>query len=255
MDIFENKVSEEKFKSTNSLWNKLHLCESWSLGFVSQLIKEKKFKTKEEWYDFYFKSGQERLNRIKLLSKEEQDKLLCGKSYDYNGENKNLNLYYGRTKQEIAQKGNILYNEIVKQGNPLNLEIWECQFIAFFRTVCETWNGVMIREITTKENIENHFYKKGKYISLIDTSGRFDYNYAVDFEVYVEGNIVCGIQIKPKSYMNQNISYIKEAHEKNTFKNKKYEDKFNRKVFYIYSSQNGYIHNSEVLKELEQLFS
>lgn len=253
MDVFENKVDYEKFKSTNQLWNEIGLSEGWSVGYVSQIIKSKKFHKKEEWYDFYFKSGQERLDLISKLPEQEKQKILNGKRKDYTGLNSNLNLYYGRTKAEIAQKGNILYNAIVKTGNPLDIKIWECQFIAFFRTVCETWNGIMIREINTKEKIENYFQGKGKFISLIDTSGKFDYSYAVDFELYYEGEILCGLQIKPKTYQNKKIGYINDAHNMNISKNEKYKNQYGRDVYYIYSDQNGFIHNHEILTEILSL--
>lgn len=253
MDVFENKVNEEKFRSTNKLWNDLGLAQSWNVGFVSQIIKSKKFKNKDEWYDYYFKSGQERLNLISKLPEQEQNKLLFGKRYDYTGSNIDLNLYYGRTKEEICEKGRLLYDELVRNGNSLKIKLWECQFMAFFRIVCETWNGVIIRENNTKEKIEEYFFNSGKYISLIDTSGKFDAGYAVDFELYYEGNIYCGLQIKPKTYENKEISYIKDAHNLNVIKNQKYETKYNRKVFYIYSSQNGYIYNNDILGDIMNL--
>ena len=253
MDVFENKIDNEKFKSTNQIWNELCLNTSWSVGFVSQIIKSRKFQKKEDWYDFYFKSGQERLKLISKLPKNEQSQLLSDTKINYYGNNAHLNLYYGRTKEEIAHKGNILYKEILKQGNPLNLQAWECQFIAFYRTVCETWNGVMIREINTKNKIEKHFFDKNIYVSLIDTSGKFDYNYAVDFEVYYEGKIICGLQIKPPSYKNKKNDYIENAHATNVAKNEKYTEKYNRPVFYVYSNQNGYISNEEILIEIKKL--
>lgn len=253
MEEFENKVEVKKYKSTNALWNKLGLSASWSVGYVSQLIKMKNFKNKEQWYDFYFESGQERLKLISKLPKEEQAQLLNGKQYEYKGENAHLNYLYGRTKEELSQKGVALYSEILKEGNPLNLEIWECQFTAFFRVIAETWNGIMLREKNAQSKIEEFFHKQNKFISLIDTSGKFDKEYAVDFELYFDGEIICGIQVKPESYNNKDISYLKEAMDLNEKKNNEYTKKFKRPVYYVYCSKSGFINNFEVLNDIKRL--
>lgn len=245
MDIFVNEISKEKFKSTNELWNKLGLNKAWSVGYTTNLIKQKKFKNKEEWYTHYFQSGEDRLEKIKQLSQNEVN-LLKSNNISQNKELNKLNFNYGRTKQEIAQKGVILYEEILKEGNPHHLTESECKYIAYYRVVCETWNGVIGREIATKDTVINHFNEKGYEISFIDTSGSFDYNYGVDFEVYYEGNIVCGIQIKPESYKAEK-PYLEVAKKINENKNNKYKSKFGRNVHYIYASHRGCISNIEIL--------
>lgn len=245
MDIFINEIPKEKFSSTNELWNKLGLNKAWSVGYATTLIKQKKFKNKEEWYSYYFQSGEDRLKEINQLDKEKID-LLNSKSQSTDKELNKLNFNYGRTKQEIAQKGVILYNAILKEGNPHGLTENECKYIAYYRVVCETWNGVIGRETATKENVIKHFNQKGYEISFIDTSGAFDYAYGVDFEVYYEGSIVCGLQIKPESYKS-NKSYLEIAKKINENKNAKYKAKFGRNVHYIYASHSGYISNKEIL--------
>lgn len=248
MDIFINEIPKDKFSSTNELWNKLGLNKAWSVGYTTSLIKQKKFKNKEEWYSYYFQSGEDRLREINKLSKEEIN-LLNGKYQSKDNELNKLNFNYGRTKAEIAQKGVILYNAIVEEGNPYNLTESECKYIAYYRVVCETWNGVIGRELATKENIIKHFGKKGYEIGFIDTTGAFDYAYGVDFEIYYEGNIVCGLQIKPESY-KANTTYLDKAKKINKEKNDKYKHKFGRNVHYVYSSHTGYISNYEVLNDI-----
>ena len=253
MDVFINEIGDTIFKSTNSIWNELGLNNTWNIGVVSQLIKNKNFKTKEEWYDYYFKSGQTRLEKISSLSESDKTSLLQIRKKTIKHQHSNLNYDYGRTKQEIMNLGKILYEAIMEKGNTLNISLYQCQYIAFFRTVCETWNGIMIRELKTKEKIEEHFSNLGIYISLINVSGKFDSKYAVDFELYCDGEILCGIQIKPESYMNQKTGYIYKSHQLNLVKNKIYKDKFNRDVYYIYSSHEGNILNKEVLSEINNI--
>ena len=246
MDIFTNKIPKDKFSSTNELWNRLGLNKAWSVGYTTTLIKQKKFKNKEEWYSYYFESGEKRLAEISKLNDYELG-LINGKTQSSNKFLNKLNYNYGRTKLEIAQKGVILYNEVLKEGNPYNLTEDDCKYIAYYRVVCETWNGIMGREFATKKNIINQFDKKGYEILIIDTTGQFDYEYGVDFELYYDGRIICGIQIKPESYSKGDADYLQKAKEINEEKNNKYKSKFNRNVHYIYSNHTGYIINNAVI--------
>lgn len=251
MDLFENEVSNEKFRSTNELWNKLKLNTGWSVGCVSNIIKAE-FENKEQWKDYYFDSGIERqrkLDKLTTTEKKELNNLLIG---NYSGNNGYLNYEFGRTKEEIAEKGLILYRHIVELGNPLNITDRECKLMSFFRVVCETWNGIVIRENNTKNYIEKYFKNKGKRISLIDTSGKFDSYFGVDFEIYQDGNIICGLQVKPPSY-NSNEKYLKVAKSINESKNLKYQEQFHRDVLYIYSKTSGEICNKEILTSLDDI--
>lgn len=248
MDIFKNEIAKDKFSSTNYIWNALGLNTAWSVGYITTLIKQKKFKSKDDWYAHYFESGEQRFAEISKLN--ENDKLLINSNVPSNNKLLNkLNFNYGRTKLEIALKGIRLYEAILKEGNPYNLTEDECKYIAFYRVVCETWNGVMGREFSTKKTMYNDFLTEGYEVSIIDTNGRFDYNYGIDFELYYEGVIVCGLQIKPESYKS-NKDYLKKAKEINEIKNNKYKSKFNRNSYYIYSNEKGYISNKEVIQEI-----
>lgn len=253
MDLFENSVSKNKFQSTNDLWNKLKLNTGWSVGYVSNIIKSK-FKCKEEWKEYYFKTGIERQEKLKKLPIWEQNALNDITINKYKGDNAYLNYDFGRTKEEIANKGLILYKHIVDSGNPLKITEEECMLIAFFRVVCETWNGIAVREYNTRDYIEKYFKDRGIIISLVDTSGRFDYSFGVDFEVYHEGNIECGLQVKPPSY-NSDKDYLKVAKNINENKNTKYKEQFNRDVLYVYSKTDGEICNKEILTSLDNILS
>lgn len=253
VDKFINKIDYLKFKSTNDLWNKLGLNTSWSVGCVALIIKQKKLKCKEDWYKFYFKSGETRLRKIKKLPQRDQDILMSLHRPNFCYDKKYLNENFGRTKSEIGYRGDILYKALVKEGNTNNLTINECRYIAYFRTVCETWNGIMVREKNTKETIEDYFQDKGYPITLIDTLGQFDSNFAIDFELYYNGTIYCGLQIKPNSYNGSKASdtkYINDAKKLNNIKNNNYTNKYGRAVYYIFSDHSGKISNPEVLPKI-----
>lgn len=252
MDEFINSLNISKFESTNSQWNELMLNDPWSVGFVSSLIESKSFKNKEEWEDFYYHSGEERdyklskydqnivekLNDELLILKHKKEVLELDKTL------KNLNFYHGRTKTQIEKKGNILYQEAIKRGIKISNE--ECIESVRFRTICQTWNGIIIREKKSIELLkikfpDCHFEK---------TDGDFDYKYAVDYHMKKNDVLICGIQIKPGSYAMSNSNYVQKAREANKRKNMKYTDIFKVPVFDIIFEK-GEILNISVLDELK----
>ncbi len=252
MDEFINSLNISKFESTNSLWNELMLNDPWSVGFVSSLIESKPFKNKEEWENFYYYSGEERnsklskydqkivekLNDELLILKHKKEVLELDKTL------KNLNFYHGRTKTQIEKKGNILYQEGIKRGIKISNE--ECIESVRFRTICQTWNGIIIRE---KKSIELLKIKFPDY-HFEKTDGDFDYKYAVDYQMKKDDVLICGIQIKPGSYAMSNSNYVLKAREANKRKNMKYTDIFKVPVFDIIFEK-GEILNISVLDELK----
>lgn len=246
MDIFINKLDNQKFQYTNKIWNKLELNKAWSVGLLSKLINQRNFRSKEEWKEYYFESGNKRLEivndrdyivqsilgqRIKPTSK------LNNKYID-------TNYNYGRTKQELEYKGFILYDEILKRGNPLKITLKECQYAILFRVICETWNGIVQRERNTIETLKGIFSNIAD-LSFDKTSGERDSLYEVDYDVFYKDKIICGLQIKPDSYIKFNDSNLKKL---NKIKNDKYKEKYNADVIYIYSSLDGKISNREIVE-------
>ncbi len=247
---FINSLDAEKFRLTNSKWNDLRLNDPWSVGYVSTLIESVSFSSKEDWENFYYKSGMERNELLSQHTQEIQNKLndfmLKYKNPSEIGsldwQLKNLNFKYGRTKNQLAQKGEILHRGI---NRSLNISINECIEAVRFRTICETWNGIIIRErntiIVLKHIFQNIEFKK--------VDGSFDHKYAVDYELFIESNLICGIQIKPESY-TRNVSYINKARIANQYKNKLYEKDFVKNVYDVISRSDGAITNPSVIDNI-----
>ncbi|HBF9450537.1 TPA: MjaI family restriction endonuclease [Clostridioides difficile] len=232
LDLFKNPIDKKKFDSTNEIWNKMHFNSPVKIGYTSKLVKEKKFSDKLDWANFYFESGEKRKELLKL------------NPYD-----KNINLNYGRTKKEIAKIGCYLYKHLLETGNPLKLTKEECMLTAYFRIIGETWNGIIWRESNTKDVLSKKITNLGYEVSLIDTPSDFDVLFAVDYEIYFKGSIVCGIQIKPKSYSTNN-SYLNKTIKLNEEKNQKYKKRFNRDVYYVYAETSGIILNENVIPKI-----
>ncbi|MDF2879689.1 MAG: hypothetical protein K0R54_246 [Clostridiaceae bacterium] len=248
LDIYENKIDESKFRSTNYIWNELKLNSPWAVGYVTTLIESKEFKCREDWKDFYYKSGKDRLDEIIKLNPKEANILrnFSIKDNTLPYELKNLNYSYGRTENDLIKLAKCMYKKILEEGNPNKIDLGECVYMVKYRVLGETWNGVRVREINTVKELNKAFPD----VSFVKTAGDIDYKYGVDYELYHEDKRLCAIQIKPSSYRNGKSIEIQKAKKANEFKNKLYEDDFSAKVLYVYSSSNGIIENKEVISQI-----
>ena len=250
MEEFVLGIDRDKFSSTNGMWNSLMLNAPWSVGYVSTLIELQSWQSKEEWEEFYYRSGEQRqallgdnrdpLDNFSLIrtDREAVNKL----SWDV----KNLNTQYGRTKEDLKRKAEVLYAAVRNNGHGLTLE--ECEECVRFRVICETWNGIILRENNTIEVLTARF----PMLSFEKTSGEIDHTYAVDFEVFRAGSLICGIQIKPQSY-TWDAPYIAKARTANKAKNAAYTKLKGVPVFDIISKTNGEIQSPKVLGQINSL--
>jgi hypothetical protein len=159
---------------------------------------------------------------------------------------KNLNTQYGRTREDLKRKAEVLYAAVRNNGHGLTLE--ECEECVRFRVICETWNGIILRENNTIGVLTARF----PMLSFKKTSGEVDHTYAVDFEVSRAGSLICGIQIKPQSY-TWNAPYIVKARTANKAKNAAYTKLKGVPVFDIISKTNGEIQSPQVLEKIKSL--
>lgn len=242
-------IDAAKFRSTNAIWNDLMLNSPWSVGYVTTLIESRPFENKESWENFYYESGKQREQLISGLNTDVQ-LLLNNESlvkHNHNQANslswdlKNLNNQYGRTKETLYHKGLILYQNV--KNNGFGLTINDCFECVRFRVICDTWNGVEIREKNTVANLLKQFPE----IVFKKVSGEIDHTYAVDYELFKNGLLKSAIQIKPSSYTG-NAPYIQKARQANQLKNQKYLQLFGVKVYDVISDFKGNILNGDVLK-------
>lgn len=247
MEEFKLSIDINKFRSTNAAWNNLMLNDPWSVGYVSQLIETRNWKNKEEWEQYYYDSG-------------EQRKSLLGPTYNgpLNDDSlqltnmssiramawntKNLNYQYGRTKDDLMNKAKRLQMAVP------SLSVDECYECVRFRTICETWNGIIVRENNTIRNLEQLF----PTLEFKKTDGETDHTYAVDYEVLCNGVLKYGIQIKPKSY-TFNAPYLQKARFANQQKYASYKALKGVDVLTVISKGSGEIINSEILQQLRKI--
>ena len=157
--------------------------------------------------------------------------------------------YYirGRNKEHLASLGKILYDNL-----PANCDFTlnECIECVRYRVICETWNGIVIREVNTIKTLTNVF----ENFTYRKTSGIIDNDYAVDYEVYYDSNLVCGIQIKPISYEESNAEHLQRARRNNLMKNEKYTEKFGVPVVNIISELNGAVSSNKGFIMLNKIY-
>lgn len=124
MEEFVNTIAPQKYAATNGTWNDLQLNNPWSVGYVTTLIELQQFTSKEKWEEFYYKSGEMRNKKLKMLSPEEQtiaeDYTLVrrgpGSINKLSWEIKNINYQMGRTKEQLDAKGRELYHHMQKKA-------------------------------------------------------------------------------------------------------------------------------------------
>lgn len=246
MDAFVNDIDQRIFAKTNGPWNHLMLNDPWSVGYVTTLILLKPFSNKEEWERFYYEMGDYRQRKLKELTPD-QTTILTDyqlilkdpqkvRALPY--ELKNINTQNGRTPAELEQKGIKLY-EYVHPIHP-DITLGDCVKAIRFRVICETWNGVILREKNTVDSLRSSFSN----YQFKETTGENDHNYAVDFEVYLKEKLICGIQIKPKSYLG-NTPYLLRAKAGNKRKFQQYFNDHCVPVYVIISDMKGKINHLE----------
>lgn len=256
MDEFILSIDKDKFRSTNAMWNKLMLNDPWSVGYVSTLIETANWKNKEEWENTYYASGQDRnelidknaakLGYTKEFFNDTTVPMNKSKYYALSWDIKNLNTQKGRTQEDLKEKGRILYEAVKDNGYGLTIE--ECFECVRFRVICETWNGIILREHNTKTTLASLFPK----LTIKETAGEIDHTYAVDLELYRGNTLLCGVQVKPVSY-TKNAPYIVKARRANAVKYELYKEKYGVPVFTIISNSKGEIQNNDEIEKIKLL--
>ena len=205
-------------ESTNDMWNRLCLNSKWSVGCVSELIQTRKWGSKEEWEKFYYESGKERLallgNNADTLN---NFRMTYSQYMNQPDELKNINFYHGRTQEDLKDKAIVLYQAV--QHNGYLLSVRECYECVRFRTICQTWNGIVVAENRCIQILSQRF----PTLEFRKSIGDRDYAFEVDYEVFRNGTLILALQIKPSSYFGYS-SYLYDARMINANKFKSYKD-------------------------------
>jgi hypothetical protein len=252
MDIFELKIDPEVFRKTNDAWNRLQLNSPWSVGYVSTLIKNQSFDTKESWEDYYYSMGWLRTNLLRVMKDDTQHMMNRITPPDNVGEldDKLLSHNYemGRTQDDLKEKAQLLKNQMDKEGVEITLE--ECVECVRYRVICETWNGI----VHTEEEVMGTLRRDYPALTFKQSSGHIDYTYAVDYEVFMGMNKIMGIQIKPASYAGD-TPYLQRAKAGNQQKFDLYKQDMGIPVVTLMASRSGGIMGNRHYSVVSMIFN
>jgi hypothetical protein len=218
------------------------------------LIDDRTVTDAQSWIDHYYNSGEKRQAMLDILSEPTRaclnDRLLPyndQKTFDALTEDfKCINYEHGRTKSDLLYKAEVLHHHCKKSISKITYE--DAIVCVKYRIMGETWNGIKVREVNTIKGLQ----KKLPHLTFEKTTGAFDHQYAVDYNLYYKAKLICGIQIKPKSY-TYNKPYILKAKAANKNKNVKYTEEYDVEVLDIISSQNGTIYNPNAINKIIDL--
>lgn len=252
MDEFPNPIPPDLFRRTNGPWNDLRLNAPWSVGYVTSLIEARPFESPEDWARFYEERGRERQHLLAQLP--ESDRRLLNdfglaRTDSRRIESlplslKKLNFDYGRTADELAEKGHCLYERLRLPGTGLTPEL--ATACVRYRVLGETWNGVVLRERNTVATLQRHF----PALHFEKTGGEFDHRYAVDYELFQGQTLRAGLQIKPASYVISLAPYLVKARQANAAKNQEYRRTFGCPVFDVIARSDGTLVQPGLLETL-----
>lgn len=107
----------------------------------------------------------------------------------------------------------------------------------YIRVIDETWIGyskerkavMALRNFAVR--CDEHGYHGMRFR---ETSEKFDFNYSVDVEQYVNGKLVAGLQLKSRSYYYNHELRNSTSHRHNVEKQRHYSKRFNVPVYYVY---------------------
>lgn len=219
-----NMRNTKAFRASNKPWNDLHLNRTANIGAVMFLIKESKAISFNEWEEFYFKSGAERIQLLRGWVDRESFR--------------RINHDYGRTADDLLK--------IAKEfADNINVPIETAYNYVYIRVIDETWLGYS-RELTAISEIKN-LCQQYSNITISDVDSYKDADFAVDFEIRKDNLLRLGIQLKSTKYKNSDLIAVDEIKEINAKKNKHYFNKYGAEVMYLYFN-NGHIVNLYELK-------
>lgn len=204
----------------NYALNRWGLNKAYSVGALSELIRECSPKELKDWEEFYFTQAKQK----------KKDGLSISREY-------------------ITELGKTLYIKLseVVQNELLSITEEECIDYVYNLVIRRTYDGYKTEIDTIYGQLENILGCK-----IEPAPDKWDRTYSVDFFIKI-GEKFIGIQIKPVSSINSINQYQWE--EINKSNHQRFEKDFGGKVFFIYSTKvgsNKRIHNVEVIDEIQK---
>lgn len=237
MDIMNNlnivpMNMRTQFRKTNKLWNECRFNSPYLIGPIMKLAKNSGAKNWIEFKEYYFVSGNKRddyyledgINPTYILTKTGQLRFIKN----------NKEMKMGRSEQFI--------NDLIKDWesclkmNGFDVSYEFARISVYQRIFVDTMKGHEMETYIC--DLLNNIYKQFEFKKA---SPMIDESYNVDIECYYKNERVCGIQVKPISYLKgkKNQEGVKMAQTINDNKNDSYLCNFGASVFYVYYNINS----------------
>jgi len=179
---------DELFKITYGTWNQYCLNARESIGYSMKLIRECHPNEPSEWEKFYLKSGEE--------GKAAKDALPDTLSVTEREMNeKVINANHGKTLDELEDLARVFESKLA--GNGITVTHEEAFNFVFIRACDEAFIGYS-RELAAENKLTQYCEENG--LNWKTTDAHVDVKQGVDYEIYKDDTLVCGVQVKGSSY-------------------------------------------------------
>lgn len=180
--------SDPLYKSTIGVWNDCHFNSRTSIGYSMKLIKECRPRTPQDWETYYLKSGEEGKRSIQNIpnntSKKTQSLLA-----------KDINANHGKTAEDLEEIAKRFRGALASAG--INVSPEQAFNYTYIRAIDEAWIGYK-REMTAERALAR--FCRDNSLTLSSSSTHTDLKRGVDYEIYQNGKLVCGVQVKGSAY-------------------------------------------------------
>ena len=250
---------EKIFAMTNKSWNIAKLNQTFVIGSLSNLFRASNARTMDDWENWYYQSGEERKQKLRALPAHkrailENFNLPYEKGYalihTLSEEELKINTHYGRTKEDLRQIASTFKKHLHKDIRFKHLKFDTIYDFVLLRVLDETFIGFM-REYNTIKQLRKDFPQ----FTFHEVSSELDAKYAIDCEAYIGEELQFAIQIKSSKYYDADKGFLTAVKKMNHNKNKMYTDEFGVPVYYVFSNEQGRIHNSDICDEIKHLHS
>lgn len=198
---FEELKENRWYKKTNGAWNQSGVNNPKNVGYVIEHITECNPENYKEWEDYFFE---------KVTNKE-------------------------KIKGFSTIFRNAIFSdaELMKFFDYSSLDEKEFCKMVECRLIYETWLGYFAEQEACRTFL-GLLEKDGYHTTTRHMSPCDDNKYAVDFLLYDDETLVCGLQIKPHTYYKSDLPIVKDTIKTNEKKNTMFVEKYRVPVEYLY---------------------
>lgn len=180
-----------KFVETYEIWNSYNYSGASSLGNKMRLAHIFQPKTKAEWEQKYYASGEEYNRQIEKVQK---DPHISDKKKQVMIEE--MSVLYGRTFDSMREIAKDFCHDCNDNGIAVSKK--EALNFVYIHTIDEGWIGYQ-REKAAERDIADFCKHHG--FTYEEASTDTDMNYGVDYEIFDrKGELICGVQVKGLKY-------------------------------------------------------